>query len=298
MHQKWNSKDLIIIKENHNKKTLPQIYKMLSKNDISYSGFRAKCQRMGLFRGEGLKLPNKNTFDLEYWKKPTLMNAYLAGFIAADGSLFIDKSNNHCFSVKVSVKDEHIIDLFKKELKYSGPKKYINHKSPNSNNISKCVYITLFSFNKNFEYLKNHYNLTPLKTKRIGPINLKEKDLILSYLIGSIDGDGTIAMRTTKQNGREYPSPYLHICSASKKFVDWFKEKMDEYYPPLTKRNPKVAKVEKDNLYRWTVGGLRAAIIINSMRKINVPKFKRKWENPKVLEYADQKKKEFPKLFL
>ena len=180
MYTKWTEEDLKIIRDNHNKITLPQIYKMLDKNDISYSGFRCKCQRMGLFREKGLKLPHKNTFDLEYWKEPNLMNTYLSGFICADGSLFIDKHNNHCFTVKVSVKDEHIIDLFKRELNFSGPKKYVDHKSPNSDNISKCVYITLLSFNKNFKYLKTHYNLAPKKTKRLGPINLKEKELILA----------------------------------------------------------------------------------------------------------------------
>ena len=188
----WTERDLQIIRDNHNKKTLPQIYKMLEKNDISYYGFRSKCQHMGLFREKGLKLPHKNTFDLDYWKEPTLINTFLGGFLASDGCLCIDKRSNHILSIKVSIKDEYIIDLFKKELKFTGPKCYTEQTIFNSYLTQKCVYIRMASCNKVFEDLKKHYNLMPKKTKRLGPINLTDKNLVLAYLIGAMDGDGSI----------------------------------------------------------------------------------------------------------
>lgn len=286
----WTNEEIQIVKENHNKKTLMQILSLL--NNKTYYCLRSKAQRMGLYRDENLRIPNKNTHNTEFWKEPTLLNSYLAGAIAGDGCLFIDKNKTMNFTYKVAIKDEFMIDLLKKELNFTGPKSYTQNKSPHSDKICKMVYVRMGAFQNNAEYLKQHFNLIPRKTKRLGPTNLQDKNLNLAFLVGCIDSDGSVEYQ---KKDKDYHL-YLGVNSSSKSIVEWVKMLIDSYFPYSTR----VAQVRhhiQDNYYRYYIGGVRAAMIFNYLKSLPIPKFPRKWENPLILDYVNRIKKEHPSLF-
>lgn len=294
---KWSDKDIQIIKNNHGKKTLNQIKVLLvDKPNCSYTALRSKCQEMGLFRDRLThKLPNKNTFNLEYWKEPNLINSCFAGRVASDGCIFIDKHNSYVFSYKCATKDECIIDEFIKEFNFAGKKQYTFNESPNSFNISKLVDIKMNSFDINASYLKKHFNIVPQKTHRLGPTNLNDNVLNLVFCIGLIDGDGTIAIKYDK--GIDRKDVYIHFCSCSKPIVEWYKDLLDRIFPSKTSRVAQVGQETGENVYRLTICGLRAAIIVDYLRQFPVWKLPRKWNNPEILSKIEEYKQKHAEYF-
>ncbi len=296
----WTQEQDQIIRDNHGKKTLPQIMKLLNvtTEDITYSGFRAKCQRMGLFRDKSLvRIPLKNFHNDEYWKTLTLINCMLAGMVATDGCILLLKSGSYRLSYKVSQKDEILIDLLKKELNFTGKKIYTKSKSPHSYNISNFVEIAVGVFDKNAVYLKQHFNLVPNKTFRLGPINIEDKNLILCYISGAIIGDGSVEYRKIVKGDKTYDSITTGVCSVSKPFLEWIKLKIDEYFPKVGCRECNLSLQKRDNVWKFYVSGLRAAIILDYLKQLPIPLLPRKFENPKVVEYIENKKKQYPNLF-
>ncbi len=290
----YTFEDNKLILENHGRRTLPQIMKMLNKSNLTYTAFRSKCQRMGLFRDKHcVRIPHKeyNFHNQDYWKHPTLENCYFSGLIAADGCIFVDKkSNGFNFSYKLAKKDEILLDNLSKALDFNGRKIISFNKSPHSNNISELREIRINCFDQNAKYLKEHFNIEPCKTFRLGPINLKEKDFILAFIIGFIDGDGSIETNKTHLA--------ISFNSSADKLINWIKEKMDEYFPWSLRGFSNIRKQERDNCYQFYIHGTRAAIIFDTLSKFNVPKLARKWENPKALAYLEQQKLKYPELFV
>lgn len=298
----WTQEENKIIIENHNKLTLPQIMKLLPNQNHSYYAMKTHCRRnLNLFRDKTkIKIPIKNHHNQEYWNKPNLINSYYAGFIAADGCIKNYK-NYITFAIKLSIKDEQIINNFIKELNYEGKKSYCFAKSPHSDNISKFCYIQIQCFQKNAENLKKYYNIIPQKTKRLAPTNLINKYLNWSFIIGLIDGDGCIGIKNNNINNN-WKSIYLNISSSSQFIIKWLKEIFDKFFPSekysMTKKIANIGFHKEDSYYRITLNGLRAAIILDYLSKFPVPKLSRKWENPEILEFINEKKKQYPDLFI
>lgn len=287
----WTKEDEIFIKENHGKLTLPQMRAKLNKYGITYSGFRSKCQRLGFYRDRAkTRIPWKNHHNQEYWREPTLINCYMAGLVASDGCIKQGK-NGIGFSYQCAIKDESIINLWKKELCYDGAVSVSVTKSPHSDNLSTLKSIQISCFDKNAGYLKHWFNLVPNKTFRLGPTNLQDKNLNLPFLIGVIDGDGSIEYSKIR-NGMA-----ISFNSASKKFIEWIKEAIDKEFPPISSRTANVSQHSKDKYYRFYLYGVRAAIVFDYLSKFPVPKLERKWQNSEVLDYVAKCKQNHPDLF-
>jgi hypothetical protein len=290
---KWTQEHEQIIRDNHGKLTLPQIHRLID-HPCSYTGFRSKCQGMGLFRDKSkVKIPWKNHHNTRYWETPNLINTFYSGWIASDGCITKLKTG-HRFSLKLAIKDEHIIDDFMRELDFHGKKLYCISKSPHSDNMSTCCSIQVNCFDENAAYLKQHYNLSPCKTERLGPTNLTNPLLNWAFVAGMLEGDGTIAPNAA--------GIYTTICSSSPHIIKWFKNFMDDQFPAekysVTRRIAEVGYQAIYKIYRYSISGLRAAVVINYLYQFPVKKLARKWDNPKVWEFINQKKAQYPDLFI
>lgn len=286
------------IRDNHGKMTLANMRKSLGKTNITYSTFRDKCQRMGLYRDTSkVKIPNKRFHDNNYWEIPNLLNSFMAGRIAGDGCIYIDKHGTNKFNYKVAVKDECIIDHFIQELKFTGPKTYSHSKSPHSENISHFVNIQIGNFDKNAAALKKWYNICPNKTKRLGPTNLQDEKLNFAYLIGLIDSDGSIEYKKSPRNGK--PSIAISFNSSSCDIIKWVKSLIDSKIPIFLKnRIAQVNHHKQDNYYRFYLYGKRAVILFDYLSKFHVPKLERKWGKPEILKYVEEIKVANPEIFI
>lgn len=254
---------------------------------------------MGLTRDRyRTRLPIKCSYDKHYWKDLTLNNCYLAGHLAADGCIKEHKPGHYSFCVDISLDDESIIDNYYKELKFNGKRYYYDKLTPSGLRTTKFVSMTVSCFNENAEYLYKHFNLVPNKTRRLRPPNFENKYFKFAYLIGLIDGDGSIGA-SGSQGGKYRKSPFLSYSSCSKDIVDWIKEMVDNNSCPSSRNElSKVLKIKNSNCYSYNVSCLRAAVIINYLRQFPVPKLARKWENPEVLAYIEEKKAKYPDLFI
>jgi hypothetical protein len=297
----WSEEDCKIIRDNHGRKTLPQIYRMISKQDITYSGFRSKCQRMGLYRDKRIvKIPLKecNFHNEDYFENLTLENCWLAGLICSDGCIMLDRYNTFRFLIKLAIKDEELITATKRLLNYNARTKYCSNKSPHSDKICKMAHISVSCFDRNAEYLEQHFNIIQGKTHRLVKPNLNDINLILSYIIGFIDGDGTVSIAKS----RKYNTLYIGACSISKPILEWIKSVFDAKFLPSVslckyKRIAGISMQKKDNVYKYYISGLRAAVIINYLSQFPVPKLARKWQNPQVWARINDYKEKYPELF-
>ena len=295
----FTSEEESIIRIHFGKKSLSQILKLLPRK-IAYKYFTQKCREdLGLARDRAHPMPIKYSHNQEYWKKLNLTNVYLAGHLAADGSIIKLGENRYRLTLMISDSDIGIVETYKKELSYTGPTilgKQRCSLRPNSPLNGFCR-IDINCFNRNAEYLKQYFNLEPNKTHRIGPTNLTDKYLNFAYLIGYCDGDGTITMCHQKEKG--YKSLQFSCVSCSKPIMEWMKDVIDKTFS-LTGPYSRYTKLilKGPNLWYFGVSGLRAAVIINYLRQFPVPKLARKWNNPEVLAYIEDKKRQYPELFI
>ena len=147
-------------------------------------------QRAAKFKIKRLYNPNK-TCDLSFLDLNNLTpnSCYWWGFIMADG--YLGKTN---LAVKLQESDKPHLEKLSKLL---GNCNIHNVTSTNFNKISKLVYINIAD--KNFiNSLKSQLKIIDSKTKTYFPPDLSifmTKENLIYFLIGFIDGDGTISVR-------------------------------------------------------------------------------------------------------
>lgn len=293
--QRWTPEEIQILRDNHGKKTTAQIQRELFPYR-DYRSVSAKTMSLNLLRPNGVVfLPNKNTFNMSYWKIPNLMNCYLAGFLAADGCI-VNKKNSKMLSLGISVKDEQIIDLFIKELNFSGPKYYREHSCSlrDTNIINKYVSFHVHCFNENAKYLEDYFGIINKKTHRLAPSNLVNNYLNWAFIIGLYDGDGHV---TFSGRDRLKIVPHLGLTSSSSNILNWVKDFFDKFYPPPRAYEGIHFKTDSENCKDFLVCGLRAAVIIDYLRQFPIPKLARKWDQPEILEFIETSKRDHPEAF-
>jgi DNA-binding Lrp family transcriptional regulator len=142
---------------------------------------------------------NKSNINKEYWrtldvnyfeKIDSETKAYLLGFLAGDGN--VTKSN--MIRVRIVKSDEEIINLFKKELNYHKPNKYVKLKNGNDQ-----VHLSFRSEKMCNDLSK--YGIVPNKTFTLDLPNI-EKKFMHSYLLGLFDADGSIFYSKFLRKGR------------------------------------------------------------------------------------------------
>ena len=302
MNTSLTEQEIDIVKQNLTKKTFKQIMALFPRWENitrgSYRGFIRECKKVGLKRDKYKdKVPYSGTYNQEYWKELNIIKCYLAGNIAADGCI-MHKNNSKKLILSVSIKDEVLIDSYIRELNYKGTKiKDICHGKFCQKGGSPYCRITLNSFDENAIYLKTHFNLEPQKTKRMGPPNVSNEYFNLAYLIGYIDGDGTISCHKTQKGKFETIS--LSIISCSEPLMKWIVDLVDKKFP-VVNRKAKLRYRERSHTWDYAIGGLRAAIAINYLRQLPLQDFrlKRKWDNPNLLAWIEKRKIKYPELFI
>ena len=157
-------------------------------------------------RNRAILLKIKNNFiykkyevNENFWSNPNLLNSYWAGFSAADACIENTGNNKYKYTLSLSTNDAGHLKQLKKDCQYNGKiMNRIDKKSIN-NNKKKIYYNSRLSITcaKWGIDLKKNFNISPNKTFRLSPPNLN-KYLLISWLIGYIDGDGCISI---KNNG-------------------------------------------------------------------------------------------------
>jgi DNA-binding transcriptional regulator WhiA len=197
-------------------------------------------------------------YNKNYFSKITEKSAYWGGFLAADGSI---SDRNHSVSLTLAQKDLKHLEAFKNEIKYSGNLLFCP--KTNSNRIN------LYSAHKMIYDLENIYNITANKS-----LNLKcpegivcESDQVIkSYIVGYIDGDGCI--KYCKRDNLYI----LDVFSGSLKIIKWIKNELERIY------NLKPRKIYSyKNGHTYRISGKVLLSIIDDLKELPIPKLERKW---------------------
>ena len=211
------------------------------------------------FEGRGNRFYSVNH---HYFSNINQETCYWAGFTAADGNV---GNKQKVLRISLNVKDEQHLYKLRECLQYTGP---IRHFKVTAFGQTSNMAILQVSSVKIVADLYSNFNIIPNKTfSLLPPTHIREKELLLAFIIGMIDGDGTIL----KSNG------YLHISiTGNFEMLTFIKNFFDLYYSH-TKRKPSKL-IKRKTVFQYTISGSRALKMIEDAQRSGLPILERKWD--------------------
>ena len=216
----------------------------------------------------------KYSVDDNFFAVPNELNSYYAGFIAADGCI-IEKQLKNCttkyLNIAIHSKDVELLEQFKKDINYNGPISYYKN--------NEFVRISINS-TKIVDDLRTNFNITPRKTFTLEPPNLIETSQIASFIIGYIDGDGSISFSNDYARGRQKNMVIGIVGTYS--MLSWILQFCQNITNSTHKTKPCVSKGGFENKngkkqYTVNISNKWCRNVFLKFWDINVPKLKRKW---------------------
>ena len=163
----------------------------------------------------------KNPIDIDYFKHLNKRNAYVLGYLFADGCLWKRRNRVNGRNLSFHSIDKELINKIKKEFKILHRKTKVI-KDYRNGRYSYCITICNYYFIK---YLIEQGMLAGKKSDRIFVPDAIKKDneLFFAFFRGFFDGDGSI-------NSIKYAvTPRCKITTASKKLLIQIKNLMNVY---------------------------------------------------------------------
>ena len=122
--------------------------------------------------------------------------------------------------------------------------------------------------------------------------NFNELNLSLAYILGIINGDGTIGLQ--KSGNKEYL--YLRLLG-TRSILEWAKNRFEEF---LGEGLDGKVHLEREGaaVYLLQVNGLQAIRLFEKMHSLNCVKLLRKWKNPQILKLVEEYKLKYPQHFV
>lgn len=282
-YQIWSTEEtnILISKCSSGNYSYSMIGKILNRSSHSCQN---KARQLKI--NNSFKSAKKYTVNQDFWN-PNPISAYWAGFSAADAS--INKHSLNCYNYRLEIANSDIshLEQFKKDAQYNGLIK-------TSIREDKFLHSRLVvSEPKWIKDLEKYYNILPNKTLRLAPPNLNDEYLNFCYLIGYIDGDGTIYFEKKRQR------LCINIISSSKNIINWCHSLIYNKFRnfSLINKANTVRLVYKKYPF-MSVNGVRAAVVFDYLSKFDVPKLQRKWNNPDILNYVNSIKSLYPQFFI
>lgn len=223
--------------------------------------------------------------DEAFFQTPNPVSSYYAGLIAADGTV---DWKQHAVRWSLEEGDREALETFQRLTGYTGKIGFrLNHGL--GANPSRQCYLDVYGARKWCEDLHRNFGIVPAKAHRVAPPNTVNDLLNACFILGYIDGDGSVSF--TENGGW-----CISITSACPRVLEFIKAFCERHFHGL--RPTKGSSVcHYDNHYVYSVKGYRAVQLFDFMRALPVPKMARKWEDPGVLAVIAARKAKQPQLF-
>jgi len=245
--------------------TYEQIAKELNRTRRSIMGH---CRWRGLSNSvmrEKTQFKKKYRVEDNFFSDYNLLSCYYAGLIASDGC--VHKKNN-TISIAQSENRLSCLEKFKKDVGYNGviygPTK----------TIGQDVYTLVISSSQWKKDLKDNFNIMPNKSLTLFPPNLKDEKMVISFITGLIDGDGSIGVY--KYKNKKDIVPIITFCG-TKKMVQWVSNFLNKYFF-LKSKNINYRQITSDNTYFLSFSGRKVIKYYNYITFNNIPFMFCKWE--------------------
>ena len=214
----------------------------------------------------------------EYFQNYTLENCYYAGFIAADGNI---DSTQTKLTIGLSAKDKEWLETFTQKCKSDATVREFTIKDKYSGSS-----ITITS-KPMCESLRDNFNITPHKSLTLLPPPLSDNTLKDAFIVGLIDGDGSIGFASNKNKRDRFYISFLGTEEVVSFVKKRFEEILGSSVSNLHNRKKGV------NSYSIAISDAKARKIFLYYYFINVPKLERKWSKEKY-DYCLNFKKALP----
>lgn len=250
----WTNEEFDTLKQNYGKIKIEELELLLPQR--ARHSIQKKAQILGL-KGDYRLSQLKYKFNESYFNVPNIQNCYWAGYIAADGSI------NNDGSISLVSKDLEILQNIKKHTEYEG---YIS--------ISKCQKYYTLRFNSSPTWIINlnqHWNITARKSNTLLPPKLSKDNLILAFIVGYMDGDGSIY---TDKRGQ------LHFDFCGTEWVvEWIRQHISRICNISPNKITQNGTSANNKVSRWS-GNKQVKYIIDTINSYtNIDwKLKRKWD--------------------
>ena len=200
--------------------------------------------------------------EQKFFSRPNILNCYYAGFIAADGCIVDTARGQKTLQIILNKKDRIVLENLKKDIKYTGV----------ITEFKKRNEVTLqIKSDSICDDLYKNFNITPRKSLTLNPPKGLSKKQELSFLVGLIDGDGSIHIITPKNPNHK---PFLGFgLAGSKDIIKW----ASNIFHKELKVNKNTFR-RQQKIYSYQSSHRQAKLILKPLSKIKVPKLDRKWE--------------------
>ena len=237
---------------------------------INYYKRKYGIERWPVGKSPQSRMKRKTVLNDNYFGVLTDNTCYYGGFIAADGN--VDKNMTR-LTITLSNKDKKHIETFLKNLDSDARVfVYNTHKNYESAGI-------VLSSKKICEDLQHNFNITPQKSLTYQPPSFQKNELKDAFIIGMIDGDGTIGF----SKGRNRTRLYISMVGTYET-ISFIKKRFEEILGHQTS-NPHHKSLYCGNTYTIRISDKSARTIFEHFYKIEVPKLERKWK-PEIHEYC------------
>lgn len=241
-----------------------------SEGSISHRGKRLRVQ----FADESKRaIYSKNK---EFFDSPDLTNSYLAGLIATDGWVRPESSEKPINQVGISLskKDRAILEFIKDATQYEGDIRDYSTKDEHQQSELRINGVPTW-----LAALSRTWNIGPNKTHTLTPPNtdLLDDEQIAAYLVGAIEGDGSVSMK----NG----TLMISLVSASLPYIEWIQQIWRGYCGA----EGNIYKHKTLNAYYLSLFGQNARLVSHKLMQVGVHRLERKWDVAKseILKFQD-----------
>lgn len=254
----------------------------------------------------GLRKKIFNTKDENFFETVNTINSSIAGMIASDGHIHIEKSrynNNyyHQIIITLTSRDIKILEDIRRQLKSTHNirifrRKYKIYPYPDKTRFNEgegeYACYRVFETEKYAKDLLNNWNIPSGKKSLIldPPKNLTNLDHKLAYLCGLINGDGSVYLAKDKN--------YDCLCIGllgTKSLLEWCKSVIIEYLGHDLDNN--VNEENHSKAYNFYIRGYKAMKLFNKIRSLDCVFLDRKWNNKEILNCIESKRQSIPEIF-
>lgn len=256
----WSvAEDSILLKfvENGKRRDVASLATLLPGR--SSGAIQARLQLLGFRTG-------RLSHDTDFFALPDRLNSYWAGVLAADGDI---QEKRGWITLKLKRADQDTVARFKSDVQFSGSiYEYESAVDKRTGKTYRSSQVRVYACRKWIEDLSGNWNLRGRKSLTLEPPIGLSMPNALAYIVGVIDGDGSIQ--------RVGPQRYLRLqVSGTRPLLEWIKVIFDSIAPTKYYRDAQVRP--NGSMFDLVITGERAKTILAVLDSVPVEKMPRKW---------------------
>lgn len=265
-----------IIKEYFLTKSIKELCELLPGR--SYDSIKSRKRSLGFVRKPA-------TYNINFFQTPNLINCQIAGFISADGAISYNKEKPRLV-INISNVDRNYLEQICKTIEYNGSiycytrenliKNYRHPTGPPKRSVSTMCSIYVSNCPRWKDDLESNFSIVPNKTLVLQPPKLNNIDLVLAFISGNIDGDGSVILY--KRNEGNLTTRLNISLLGTYDLLFWVKTWMNKIFPTYASSQVRPERAGS-KIYNYVISGAEAYLFSKMVLSMPLLRLDRKWNN-------------------